>query len=139
MQGETRKTDIRLLDLDALDARVRKEQSGDAYAQVSGGSDYRLGVVVTVSTDGELIHSIELLVCIFTGNTELRLPLMERGIQLTRELKERGYLLTHEDDGWVSCGKKLSRDEVAAECGQLMHIIQVFKSDIQGIEKGTER
>jgi hypothetical protein len=139
MDGETDNTEIRLLDLDALDAQARMEQSGEAYAQVSSGTDYRLGVVVTVSTDGELIHSIELLVCIFTGNSELRLPLMERGLLLTRELKERGYQLTHEDDGWVSCGKALLRGEVAAECGQLMHIIQVFKSDRLVIEKGTDR
>jgi hypothetical protein len=129
----------RMLDLDALDAQADEEQSKEAYHPVSSGSDFRLGVVATASADGELVHSIELLVCFFSTQSELRLPLMERAIQLAGELKDRGYLLIHEDDGWVSCGRTLPRSEVAGECAALIKMIMSFREDRQRIDKGTGR
>jgi hypothetical protein len=137
MDKQPGNTKERMPDLDALDAQAKKEQSDEAYHLVSSGNDHRLGVVATVSPEGETIHSIELLVCMFSGHTELRLTLMERAMQLARELKHRGYLLLHEDDGWVSCGRTLPRSEVVPECGALMDVIMAFKADRQIIEKGT--
>jgi hypothetical protein len=126
-------------DLDALDARAMEDPSNEAYHLVFSGNDCRLGVVAMVSPEGETVHSIELLVCMFSGHTELRLPPMERALQLARELKDRGYQLLHEDDGWLSCGRTLPRNEVAAECGALLDIIMAFRADRHRIEKGTGR
>jgi hypothetical protein len=139
MDDQPRNTMESLPDLDALEAQAKEERSNEAYHLVFSGNDYRLGVVVTVSPEGETVLSIELLVCMFSGHTELSLQLMERAMQLTRELKDRGYLLLHEDDGWVSCGRALSRSEVGVECGALMNIIMAFKADRQNIEEGMGR
>jgi hypothetical protein len=129
MDNEPKNIKERLLDLDALDAQAQEPQSSEAYHLVSSSKDYRLGVVVSVSPDGVLIHSIELLICLFSGHTELMVPQMERVLQLTKELKQKGYLIVHEDDGWVSCGRTLPRSEVCAECGALMNILMRFKAD----------
>jgi hypothetical protein len=139
MDNEPKNTKEGQLDLEALDAVAQEMRSNEAYHLVSSGKDYRLGVVATVSPEGELFHSIELLICLFSGHTELVVPQMERVLQLTVELKQKGYLIVHEDDGWVSCGRTLIRSEVCAECGALMNILMRFKADNQANENLTKR
>ena len=139
MDNGPKNTKEGLLDLDVLDAAAQEMGSNEAYHLVSSGKDYRLGVVAARSPDGELVHSIELLICLFSGHTELMVPQMERVLQLTKELKDRGYLIVHEDDGWVSCSRTLIRSQICAECGALMNILMRFKADNQANENLTKR
>lgn len=138
MDSEPRDAKAHRLDLDALFGQALMEQTGEAYLLVSSGDDHRLGVVVTASPDGEPVHSIELLVRLFMGQTEPRLRSMERAAQMAKELKGRGYLLMHEDGGWISCGRTLPRGEVEAECEVLMDMVMAFRADRMTIEMGEE-
>lgn len=117
------------LDLEVLEEEAREQQSKETYQQVSGGKDHRLGVVVAVSPVGELVHSIELLICIFQVLTELEVQLMERAIGLSKELKAKGYLVLYEEDGWISCTKTVPRNEVVLECGTLLDLLKRFKAE----------
>ena len=122
------------MDLGALEVEAGTSDEKETYYQVSGGNDHRLGVVISVSPEGAYAYSIELLVRVFKGETELKVPNMERATQLSRRLKGFGYSVRHEDDGWLSCERTVQRDEIMNECRALTSMIAAFKAEGQELD-----
>lgn len=133
--------DRAITDMDLGDLEVEADTSDEkeAYYQVSSGDSHRLGAVISVSPDGGYAYSIELLVRVFAGDTELRIPDMERVTQLSMRLKDLGYSIRHEDDGWLSCERTLQRDEVTDDCRVLMNMIAALKAEEQGLDDKEEK
>lgn len=121
-----------------LEAEADSSDEKEAYYQVSSGDSHRLGAVVSVSPDGGYTYSVELLVRVFTGETELQVPNMERITQLSKRLKGLGYSIRHENDGWLSCEKTLQRDDITNDCRVLRDIIVAFEAEGQGLDDKKE-
>ena len=130
-----------IIDIGLRDLEVEADTSDEkeAYYQVSSSDGYRLGAIISVSPDGGYAYSIELLVRVFTGETELQVPNMERATQLSKRLKSLGYSIRHEDDGWLSCERTLKRDEITNDCRALMDIIAAFEAEQQDLDDKKEK
>ena len=121
------KTNIEI-GIGSLEARAANSDSNEAYQLVSDGAGYRLGLIATEGRDGAWTFSVELLICVLEGAAQLELHTLEKAVNMAKKLKSRGYTLTQQDDGWITCEKQLPRDEVANECEILMKFAATSKA-----------
>ena len=116
------------ISLESLEAKAAESDLKEAYWLVSDGADHRLGIVATAGKDGARTFSVELLVCALEGAAELELSTLEKAVNTAEKLKSRGYSLTQQDDGWITCEKQLPRNDVARECEGLMILAATSKA-----------
>lgn len=111
----------------AVDALLRTTEPGarttasnERYALVADGADYRLGVVAGGHA-GRI--SIELLVCVLREDAPLDIAVLGRALRIAEALRDRGYALAHQGDGWISCDRSISRKDAARECRTLTALL----------------
>ena len=117
------------IDLPAMEAETERAESQESYHQISSGTCFRLGIVISVPNGDGMAYSIELLVRVSSDGNELRIPLLEKAVYLSRKLRSRDYSITCEDEGWILFQKPLFRKNVPGECSDLMQMISEFRSD----------
>ncbi len=93
--------------IERLIERARQSTTGEAFQQVMKVEHYRAGIVVNVPKDGTPVISIELLLQVFDHNSTVDPLFMEKAARVVRALNNMGYLVAHEDDGWLLCKKTI--------------------------------
>ncbi len=104
-----------------IEAAMQSAQ-GEAYRSVMRSDDYRAGVIVMMN-DGAPAFSIELLLRIFKPFSAVDSSSLERATEAVKMLSENGYLVTHEDDGWLCCRKSIKNEKVVSECESLQELL----------------
>ncbi len=76
--------------------------SGEAYRMLERIDHCRVGIAAT-SVDGVPQFSIELVLEVFTPSSIIDVSKLERAVMIVKALAESGYMISHEDDGWLRC------------------------------------
>jgi hypothetical protein len=102
-------------DVKALERGARKSQDKESFQVLAKMRNYRIGVGARLDSSGETCFFLEVLVDPCGNRSSLDLDLMEKSLMVLRELSERGYTLTCEEDGSVSCEKSTAPEKVDFE------------------------
>lgn len=106
--------------------------NGEAYQSVMRNEHYKAGIIVTVHNGGPPLFSIELLLRIFKPFSIIDLSSLEGATEAMRLLVGRGYVIAHEDDGWLCCRKALEHEKLILECELLRKILDGQYGDMRG-------
>lgn len=112
------------IDVERLEARVRESVDGEAYVQVFRLDACRIGVTAVESKPGKVSFSIEVLITAMNMGTGELLSGLNDLVSTVKLLRERGYVIAHEGDGWLIACKRLRRRNINAELDQIVSIIQ---------------
>lgn len=110
------------IDLEALRRGALTSPQGEYYTSLTPHGDNRIGVGARIKQK-ETKYFIEVIVPLCRG-AKPSLTDLDAKLTLLKELEARGYTLTCEDDGSVSCEMLLPESGVAAELRRL------YKSDL---------
>ncbi|MGQ9597461.1 MAG: hypothetical protein ACUVUS_08905 [Thermoproteota archaeon] len=115
-----------LLNIEALVDEAKASKYGEAYKTLDRSPWHRIGVGVRTESLANCSFFIEILVylCPASGNPDLKT--MRKCIDCLKELKKRGYSLTHQDGECVSC-------EAIVPAERLVEEYDAVKSLIEGV------
>jgi hypothetical protein len=117
------------IDLPSLEEEARRSRPRESYRNFKRGEDHRIGVIVDLSQGGIPRFVIELTICVLGNRTHLDMTLLRRAGTISKVLVERGYALSHQDDGWILCERTLERDDVEDE---LLFLDRLIESEGSG-------
>ncbi len=115
------------IDLKSLESKARLAISKEAYQQLDHTNDYRVGISVILSDDGEISNLIELVYCVFKKNAKVNISKLNVVLEISKVLMEKGYLIFHQDDGWIICEKAVKSEEIDNEYEFLKNLMQNFE------------
>jgi hypothetical protein len=91
------------IDIRSLQKEAKKSEDNEAFTVLARMQNCRIGVGARLESSAEPTFFIEVLVSLCTCQDDVDLDLIEKKVSLLSRLKERGYLLSCEEDGCVSC------------------------------------
>ncbi len=106
------------IDLHFLMELARGSVEHEAFQALVTTKHCRMGIGATVDSNGNMFF-IEALISICKGLESVDLSFMEKQLLLIRQLKERGYFLSCEEDGCISCELAISQENALFECEAL--------------------
>jgi hypothetical protein len=115
MARNTQESEKVEIDLSSLESEAKGSVAGESYRQIARGDDYRIGITINRSNNGELTYSIEFLLCVLKKKSEVNPALLERALRISTDLDTRGYVPTHENDGWIIFEKTVQQDSILSE------------------------
>jgi len=105
------------IDLEALRCEAFSSPQRESYTPIQSGGDHRVGVGARVKQK-EAQYFIEVIVTLCRGGKPSLSDIDEK-LTLLRALETRGYALTCEDDGSISCEIQLPGSSIDAEVERL--------------------
>jgi hypothetical protein len=110
-------------DVEELKAKATASPDAEAYALAAKGEDSRVGACASASPAGSVRFGVEVLVQLCPAAGPVDLEVIERRLRALKELEDRGFELSYEGDGCVSCQKVVEERHlaqcVATEIGRL--------------------
>ncbi len=113
-QKRNQKQNIKI-DIKSLESEAQTAISKEAYQQLDNTNDYRIGVSVILSVDGEFSHLIELVYCVLKSKAKVDISLLNRAMEISKVLQNKGYSVYHQDDGWIICEKVIEPEMIEDE------------------------
>jgi hypothetical protein len=86
-----------------LQEEAKKSEDKEAFTVLARMPRYRVGVGARLESPEQTIFFVEIIVSLCAGHHILNVDSLEKSLVTLRQLKERGYVLTCEEDGTVSC------------------------------------
>ena len=91
------------IDAHSLQEEANRSEDKEAFAVLTRIRDFRVGVGARLESPANPIFFIEIIASLCTDRSVVNLNSLENKLLILRKLKERGYVLTCEEDGAVSC------------------------------------
>ncbi len=110
-------------DLSLLEREARTSPDREAYRELARRDGCRLGLLAAAFPSGCVLYTVELTVELFGPEGEVQPSRFEHAAELSRDLARRGYMLSHMDNGWISCERTVRKEQVAAECQVLARLV----------------
>lgn len=110
-----------------MDAAARESEGRECYREIESGKDCRVGIVASALPSGCVLFSIEVCLRLCRREGEVRPQSLEQAALLSRRLQERGYTMSHLDDGWIVCEKPLFKEVIATEVDYLAEAIHAAR------------
>jgi len=107
---EANKINIRFLQREA-----KKSEDKEAFTVLARMPNYRVGVGARLESPEQTVFFVEIIVSLRAGHHVVNLDFLEKNLVILRQLKERGYVLTCEEDGTVSCELAVPSKKLTAE------------------------
>ena len=92
-----------VMDTMALSKRAQSSVEKEAYIQWERTSTYRIGVGAKANPPTLPSFFVEVIISLSTDNRQVDLQRLENTLACLKSLKARGYTLTYEDGGFISC------------------------------------
>lgn len=116
------------IDVQALQEGAKNSEHKESYGVLEKSDEYQIGVGARLGSTGQLSFFFEVLVYLCPSSSGVDLPLLERSLMFLRELQSRGYSLTCQDDGSMSCEIIVPPQDLAAEHGTIKSMTKrIFK------------
>lgn len=116
-------TENAAFDLKALGALALAHVGDEVFIPFIDTPDLRIGVSARLATGGVVRYTLEALISVLHRGGSLEFASSERALWLARAMEERGYTLTHNDDGWIVCELQVERDQVEPECNYIQDLL----------------
>src|SRR5512136_3350162 len=108
-------------------AAALESEGRECYREIESGKDHRVGIVASALPSGCVLFSIEVSLRLCRTEGEVRPGSLEQAALLSRRLQERGYTMSHLDDGWIVCEKPLFKEAIVSEVEFLADAIQAAR------------
>jgi hypothetical protein len=113
-------------DIKSLENQAMRAVNNESYQVLASDDNYRLGLSMIITNDGELLSAIELLFCILKSHSKVEKYSLEWAVNVANILTKRNYTLYHQDDGWIICEKRLDPREILTEIEFLKDLIKMY-------------
>ena len=113
------------IDAHSLQEEANKSEDKEAFAVLTRIRDFRVGVGARLESPEQPIFFIEIIGSLCTERHVVNLNSLEKNLAILRQLKERGYVLTCEEDGTFSCELAVPSENLAAEYEAATLIIEI--------------
>lgn len=114
--------ETRLIDVQALQKEAKNSEHKESYRILERSRNYRIGVGSRLASYGQPSFFVEVLVYLCSDSSEVDLHLLEKKLMLLRELRSRGYSLSCQDDGTISCETNVPLHNLDTECETIKSI-----------------
>jgi hypothetical protein len=111
-------------DVQALEEDTRKSKRGESYRILMRGDNCRVGVGARLETQGRLSFFLEILIFLCSNSPRVDLRQLEKMLTLLKVLEARGYTLSCEDDGCLSCEATVAQQNVTDECSAVLSAVE---------------
>ncbi len=129
------------IDLHKLEEGARRSYDHEAFRVVKGIQNCRIGVGSRLASSGGFAFFIEVLVNLCEEHHPLDLDSMESYLLALRQLKNRGYSLSCEGNGCISCEFVAETSSVVKEYKAASAIVEICqpRRNENGQARTTER
>jgi hypothetical protein len=118
-------------DLISLEKEAREADARESYRRIAGNDEFRVGVFITITEEGTPEYSLELLLCVLRNNSDVEISLLEGARAVGITLLERGYSVSHRDDGWMVAIKTVGPEVVDGEYERLMALLGAAYNEVE--------
>ena len=122
------------IDTDSLQEEAKKSEDKEAFAVLARIRNCRVGVGARLESPSKVIFFIEIIASLCADHRTLNLNSLEDSLFILRKLKEKGYVLTCEDDGSVSCELSVPLENLTVEYKAAISILVRAKPDVKKIK-----
>jgi hypothetical protein len=112
------------ISITSLQEEAKKSEEKEAFAVLTRTHNYRVGVGARLKTSANPIFFVEIITSLCPRHHAVNLHSLEKNLLILKQLKERGYLLTCDEDGTVSCELAVPSKNLTAECKAANSIIE---------------
>lgn len=114
---------INRLNINSLQKEAKVSEHNEAFQILARMQNCRVGVGARFESAETTSFFIEVLLSLCTSDHTVDLNLVERNLHLLKQLEKRGYALSCEDDGTISCEHAISSKNLAAECEVIINLV----------------
>jgi hypothetical protein len=103
------------IDAHSLQEKANNSEDKEAFAVLAKMRNCRVGVGARLESPEKPIFFIEIIASLRADHHTVNLNSLENNLLILRKLKERGYVLTWEEDGSVSCELTVQSETLTVE------------------------
>jgi hypothetical protein len=107
-----------------LQEEAKKSEDKEAFTVLARTRSCRVGVGARIESPAKPIFFVEIIASFCADHHGANLNFLEKNLFILRQLKERGYVLTCEEDGTVSCELNVPLEKLTAEYEAAIFIIE---------------
>jgi len=119
------------IDADSLQEEAKKSEDKEAFAVLARMRNCRVGVGARLESPSKPIFFVEIIANLCTDHHALNLDSLENSLLILRKLEEKGYVLTCEDDGSVSCELAVPSENLTLEYKAAISILTRAKPEVR--------
>lgn len=112
-----------MVDLKALAKRAQESEDGEAYAPIARMPGCRVGIGARVASRGDPDYFVEVVLDPFPDRPEVRPEQAAEQSALAERLRRRGYSLSCDDAGVLTCERTLGASEARKEITAVPRIV----------------
>lgn len=112
------------IDINSLQEEAKKSEEKEAFTVLARTSGYRVGVGVRLKAPANPIFFVEIIASLCPRHHAVNLNSLEKNLHILKQLKERGYVLTCDEDGTISCELPVPSENLVAEYKVVNSIIE---------------
>lgn len=112
-----------MVDVTSLARRARTSECGEAYVPIAKEAGYRLGVGARSSAGRDPDFFVEVVVDPFPDRPAVDPGRLENQAALLERLRRRGYLLSCDDAGVVTCERRIDRTSATGETREVTKLL----------------
>lgn len=108
----------------SLQEEAKKSKDKEAFTVLARMRNCRFGVGARLESSAKPIFFIEIIASLCANHHVVNLNFLEKNLLILKQLKERGYVLTCEEDGTVSCELIVPPENLTLEYEAAISIIE---------------
>ena len=119
------------IDTYCLQEEAKKSEDKEAFVVLARMRNCRVGVGARLESPSKPIFFVEIIANLCTDHHALNLDSLENSLLTLRKLEEKGYVLTCEDDGSVSCELAVPSENLTLEYKAAISILTRAKPEVR--------
>lgn len=108
----------------SLQEDAEKSEDKEAFTVLARTPCYRVGVGARLESRANPTFFVEIIVSLFVGQHVVDLHILEKNLQALKQLNKRGYQLTCEEDGVISCELAVKSENLTTEYDVARSIVE---------------
>ena len=112
------------VDVNSLQEEAKKSEDKEAFTVLLRTRAYRVGIGARLKTSADPIFFVEIIARLCPRDHPVNLSSLEKNLNILKQLKERGYHLTCDEDGTISCELVVRSENLVAECKTASSIVE---------------
>ena len=112
------------IDSDSLLEEANQSEDKEAFAVLTRIQDFRIGVGARLESPAKPIFFVEIIATLCADRLVVNLNSLENKLLILRKLKEKGYVLTCEEEEAISCELAVPSEKLTLEYEAAILIIK---------------
>jgi hypothetical protein len=112
------------VDVNSLQEEAKKSEDKEAFTVLLRTRAYRVGIGARLKTSADPIFFVEIIAKLCPRDHPVNLTSLEKNLNILKQLKEKGYHLTCDEDGTISCELAVRSENLVAEYKTASSIVE---------------